>query len=304
MPSARPRGVIAATATPVDAAFRPDLPRLVRHCRALLDGGCDAINLLGTTGEATSFSVTQRLEVMEAIADSGLPLARFMVGTGVCSLEETVTLTRAACEMGYAGALVLPPFFYPGVQVEGLVAYVDALVARVDHPALAMYLYHIPQNTKVPWPVDVVAELKRRHPDVLVGLKDSAGNLAYAKEVVRAVPGFDVFPSSEASLADARDEGYAGCISATVNLTAALSQAGWSQQGTAEGAAAVAKAAAVRAVLSKQPLVASVKWALAAHYHDPEWARLAPPLQALSETQARLLQDALAALDNESRSHA
>jgi 4-hydroxy-tetrahydrodipicolinate synthase len=293
----RPRGVIAATATPVDAAHAPDLPRLVRHCRALLDGGCDAINLLGTTGEATSFGVAQRLAVMKGIADAGLPLDRFMVGTGVCALDETVTLTRAACALGYAGELVLPPFFYPGIQVEGLVAWVDALVARVAHPALAIYLYHIPQNTHVPWPVELVAELQRRHPGRVVGLKDSAGDLAYARQVVQAVPGFDVFPSSEAALAAAHADGYAGCISATVNLTAAPAQAGWSAQGTAEGGAAIAKAAAMRAALARQPLVASVKTALAWRYGDDAWQRLVPPLQPLSETQARALHDALEELE-------
>ena len=71
------------------------------------------INLLGTTGEATAFSVEQRLAVMRAVADAGLPLERFMVGTGVPALADTVRLTRAACELGFAGALVLPPFFYP-----------------------------------------------------------------------------------------------------------------------------------------------------------------------------------------------
>jgi len=111
MTSPRLRGVIAATATPIDPDFQPDLGRLVRHCRALLEGGCDAINLLGTTGEATAFSVEQRLRVMRAIAEGGLPLQRFMVGTGVPALEDTVRLTRAACELGFAGALVLPPYY-------------------------------------------------------------------------------------------------------------------------------------------------------------------------------------------------
>ena len=153
MSAARPRGVIAATATPIDAGGAPDHARLVAHCKALLDGGCDAINLLGTTGEATAFGVEQRLGVMRAVADAGLPLDRFMVGTGVPALAETVLLTRAACELGFAGALVLPPFFYPDMPDDGLVAYIDALIAAAAHPRLAVYLYHIPQNTKVPWPV-------------------------------------------------------------------------------------------------------------------------------------------------------
>jgi len=293
MAPARPRGVIAATPTPLDESFAPDLPRLVRHCRTLLYGGCDAINLLGTTGEATSFSVAQRLAAMQAIADAGLPLARFVVGTGVCALDETVALTRAACDIGYAGALLLPPFFYPGVQVEGLIAYVDALVARVERPALALYLYHIPQNTKVPWTIEVVSELRRRHPSTIVGLKDSAGDIAYARQLVHAVPGLDVFPSSEACLARAAEDGFAGCMSATVNLTAALAQTGWAAQGTPAGAAAIAKASSLRAAMARQPLVASVKTALSWRYRDDTWRRLAPPLQPLSETQERLLQDAL-----------
>jgi len=72
---------------------------------------------------------------MRAVAEGGLPLDRFMVGTGVPALDDTVRLTRAACELGFAGALVLPPFFYPQVPDDGLVAYVEALARRVDDPA-------------------------------------------------------------------------------------------------------------------------------------------------------------------------
>ena len=289
MTSSRPRGVIAATATPVDAGFRPDLPRLLDHCRALLDGGCDAINLLGTTGEATAFSVEQRIAAMRAVAEAGLPLDRFMVGTGVPALEETVRLTRTACELGFAGALVLPPYYYPDVSDGGLVAYVDALVARVDHPRLAVYLYHIPQNTKVPWPAEVVARLRERHGPTLAGLKDSAGDLAYARAIAAALPDFDVFPSSEGALGEAHASGFAGCISATVNVTARAAQAAWSGQGTPAGAAAVKKAAELRAIVARHPLVAAVKAGLAARYRDPAWARVCLPLVALpAERAARL----------------
>lgn len=292
MAPSRPRGVIAATATPVDAELRPDLPRLLDHCRSLLDRGCDAINLLGTTGEATAFGIDQRIAVMRAIAEGGLPLDRFMVGTGVPALEETVRLTRAACELGFAGALVLPPYYYPDVPAEGLLAYVDALIARVDHPRVAVYLYHIPQNTKVPWPLEVVARLRERHGEKLAGLKDSAGDLAYARAVVAALPGFDVFPSSEAALGEAQIDGFAGCISATVNLTAREAQAAWSAQGTPAGAAAAKKAAELRAVVAREPLVAAVKSLLAARYDDAAWVRVCLPLMPLAADRAVALRAA------------
>jgi 4-hydroxy-tetrahydrodipicolinate synthase len=290
----RPRGVIAATATPVDDGYAPDLPRLLRHCRSLLDNGCDAINLLGTTGEATAFNVDQRLVVMRAVAEGGLPLDRFMVGTGVCALEDTVRLTRAACELGFAGALVLPPFFYPDVPADGLVAYVSELVRRVDHPKLAIYLYHIPQNTKVAWPVEVVVRLRERHGMTLVGLKDSAGELGYARAVAKAVADFDVFPSSEAALGKADADGFAGCISATANLTAPFAQAAWSAQGTPAGAAAVKKAGELRALVAKHPLISAVKAALAAQYADASWSGVCLPLQPLAAEPASSLCEALA----------
>ena len=93
-------------------------------------------------------------------------------------------------------------------------------------------------------------------------------------------------------LANADAEGFAGCISATVNLTAAASQAAWSGRGTPAGAAAAKKAAELRAIVARFPLVAAVKAALAARYDDPAWSRLCPPLMALDAGRAAELRSA------------
>lgn len=296
MTSARLRGLVAAAATPLLPDFSPDIPRLVGHCRQLLEVGCHGINLLGTTGEATSFSVEQRLQVMQAVAESGLPMQQFMVGTGAAAFADAVTLTRTACALGYAGALLLPPFYYPGIGADALVHFVDHIVARVADPRLRLYLYHFPQNTKVPWPVDAVAEIRRRRGDVLVGLKDSAGDLAYSRAVASAVPDFDVFPSAEASIACAASAGFAGCISATLNLTAPAARRSWDLgPASAEGDAALRLANEQRRLLSRLPLVASVKAALAGHYMEPAWARTCPPLLPLGDAERETLCRDLAA---------
>jgi 4-hydroxy-tetrahydrodipicolinate synthase len=289
MSTRRLRGLIAATATPVTPELEPDVSRLVAHCRALLDGGCHGINLLGTTGEATSLSVAQRLAVMRAVVDAGLPLERFMVGTGAAAFADTVALTRAASQLGYAGALLLPPFYYPGVDGAALAAWVEALVDAVSDERLRIYLYHIPQNTKLPWPVETVAALRRRHGARIVGLKDSAGDLAYARAVAAAVPDFDVFPSAEGSIAHAAADGYAGCISATLNLTAGWARQAWDGWGSAAAERALAVAGEQRRLLGLRPLVASVKAALAARHDDPAWARMLPPLQPLDGPQQAAL---------------
>ena len=123
-------GVIAAVATAVDNNGLPDSARSTTLARFLLGNGCDGLNVLGTTGEATSFSLDQRKRVMTAYAASGLPLDRMMVGTGAAASADAIALTRHAAELGFAGALVLPPFYYKGVHDDGLVAYIDAIVDR------------------------------------------------------------------------------------------------------------------------------------------------------------------------------
>src|SRR5260370_3100896 len=123
------RGVIAAMARAVDATGEPDCARSLALARFLLAKGCDGLNVLGTTGEATSFSLDQRRRVMTAYAESGLPLERMMVGTGAAALADAIALTRHAAELGFAGALVLPPFYYKGVADDGLVSGIDALLA-------------------------------------------------------------------------------------------------------------------------------------------------------------------------------
>lgn len=288
-------GVIAAAATPLRDDLSIDHERLAMHCRWLLgDGGCDAVNLLGTTGEATSFSVEQRLAAMRAVAESGLPMHRFMVGTGASALADAVRLTAEAKALGFAGALLLPPFYYKGIDDESLGAYVDTVIERVGAEGLGLYLYHIPQNTGVPWPIEVVAALAERHPGILAGLKDSSGDIAYSTELAKRVPGIAVFPSSEATLGLAKARGFAGCISATTNVTGPLARIAWHQAGTPEAEEAVAAAAAVRAALSSVTLVAAVKDTLAEVHGDIAWRRPHPPLRPLTGAERRTLGDALA----------
>jgi 4-hydroxy-tetrahydrodipicolinate synthase len=144
MPQSALRGVIAAIATPIEQNGEPDIARATRLARFLLDNGCDGLNVLGTTGEATSFSLAQRQRVMTAYRDAGLPLGRLMVGTGAAAVADAVALTRHAAELGFAGALVLPPFYYKGVPDDGLAAYIDTIVSATAATPIPIYLYHFP----------------------------------------------------------------------------------------------------------------------------------------------------------------
>jgi len=271
-------GVIAAIATPVDENGAPDIKRAINLARYLLDNGCDGLNVLGTTGEATSFSVDERKSVMDAYKANGLPLQRLMVGTGAASVSDAVALTRHAAELGFAGALVLPPFYYKGVPDEGLIAYIDTLIKATERKPISIYLYHFPAMSGVPWHVPLIRRLLDSFPSRIAGLKDSSGDMAYARSAAAISRNFAVFPSTEAALLEARQGDFAGCISATANLNADLCARAWSQ---GDGAALDA-AVAIRKLFDGKPLVSGVK-ALLAHIHgDPALSRVRPPLAPFS----------------------
>lgn len=288
------KGVIAAAATPLRDDLTIDLDALVAHCRHLLgEGGCDGINLLGTTGEATSFPVEQRLAAMQAVARSGLPLERFMVGTGAAALADAATLTAAARDLGYGGALLLPPFYYKGIGSDDLVAYVEAVIGKVGARDLRLYLYHFPANSGVPYQPDAVKRLRDAYPETLLGLKDSSGDLDYSAGLARDLPGFAVFPSAEGSIGRAAELGFAGCISATANVTGPFAQEAWSGADGERAREGLDAAIAIRAAIATFPLVAAVKETLALRSGNDGWRRLVPPLVPLSAAQSAALATAL-----------
>jgi 4-hydroxy-tetrahydrodipicolinate synthase len=271
-------GVIAAVATPVTEDLAPDLKRATDLARHLLDNGCDGLNVLGSTGEATSFSVAERKSVMDAYKKNGLQLDRLMVGTGAASVSDAIALTKHAADLGFGGALVLPPFYYKGVPDDGLVDYVGTLVKVTADSKLPLYLYHYPQLTGLQWHVALIKRLRESFPSRIVGLKDSSGDMAFARSAAAVAKDFAVFPSTEACLIDARNGEFAGCISATANCNSDLCQRAWSQG----DATALDAAVTIRKLFEGRQLVPGVK-ALVSHIHgDPALARVRPPLSAFA----------------------
>jgi 4-hydroxy-tetrahydrodipicolinate synthase len=281
-------GVIAAIATPITPHLAPDVPRFLMLAQHLLKHGCDGLNVLGTTGEATSFAFEQRAGVMRAAA-AELDRKRLMVGTGAASLAEGTALTRLAAELGFAGALILPPFYYKDIDPQGVFDYLAAIVVATEARPIPIYLYNFPALSGVPYTSELVARLIEAFPERLAGLKDSSGDMPYARGLAKAHPGFAVFPSTEAVLGEARGAGFAGCISATANLTSDLCGQAWRKDDTR----ALERAVAIRKLFDGKPLVAGVKAGLAHMHRDERLARPMPPLVIWPEAERKALAQAM-----------
>ncbi|MCC5779256.1 dihydrodipicolinate synthase family protein [Nitratireductor sp. B36] len=280
------RGVIAAVPTPVTASGDPDTARFLRHAQWALDNGCDALNVLGTTGEANSFGPEQRTTLMEAAAGA-LDTTRLMVGTGTPDLKTTIALTRRAHELGFAAALVLPPYYYKGVSDEGLFAWFERLISGTSGTPIPVYLYNFPQMTGLTFSPALARRLKEAFPDRITGAKDSSGDLDYASELAK-ISDFAVFPSNEASISKAESENYAGCISATASVTAPLVAKLWAEPTNDD---ALEAASSARTAISAHPLIPAVKYLTARLHDDADFATPLPPHMPLTDEQKTALDE-------------
>ena len=273
MPAKGITGVIAAVPTPVDTKGDPIGDLFLDHAHWALSNGCNALNVLGTTGEANSLSADQRRTVMRTAANA-LDGSKLMVGTGTPDLQTTLSLTRFAHELGFAAALVLPPYYYKPVSDDGLFEWFSELIHQTAETPIPVYLYNFPQLTGITFSEDLARRLSSSFPERLFGMKDSSGNLDYAAQMAR-IENFEVFPSSETSLAQAKRDGYAGCISATVNINAPQSARLWQDPDDKDALDSVTKS---RGHIASYALVPAVKALIAHRLDQPGFARSLPPL--------------------------
>lgn len=292
------RGIYAAAVSPFREDGSLDAAKLVAYCQHLVtEGGCDGVAPTGTTGEGNSISFRQKLELAGAFAEAGFDPNRAIFGTGACATQDAIDLSKAAIDAGFPNVLVLPPFYYKNPSDEGLYRYFAQLIEAVSDDRLRVYLYHFPQMSATPIPVDVAVRLKKEFGPVVAGLKDSSGDMSQALAFASATGGvdsdFDVYPSSEAFLFEGLDGGCAGIISGSTNAFANYVQAG-RKDGPDSAAFALVKDA--RATASKYPLMAAMKQIEAWRSGDDGWTRMAPPLVPLSAEQKAGLKGDIEAL--------
>jgi len=287
----RIEGVLAPVITPFKRDYAPDADRFVRHCRWLLKSGCAGLAVFGTNSEANSMSVSEKRTLLEALVAGGVSPATLMPGTGHCALSDSIELTRAAVELGCAGVLMLPPFYYKGVSDEGLYRNFAEVIERVGDERLQLYLYHIPPVSQVGISLNLIEKLISKYPGIVAGVKDSSGDWSNTKAMLDAFAkeGFDVFAGSEVFLLDNMRNGGKGCITATGNVNPGAIDRLYRNWRSADADRMQAAITATRKIVQKQPMIPALK-AVVAHFgNDPRWSTCRPPLIELNASQEKEL---------------
>ena len=287
----RIEGVLSPVITPFRKDYSPDAERFVRHCKWLLRSGCAGLAVFGTNSEANSLSVPEKRHLLEKLVAGGVPASTLMPGTGHCALSDSIEMTRAAVELGCAGVLMLPPFYYKGVSDEGLFRNFAEVIERVGDERLSLYLYHIPPVAQVAITLPLIERLLSKYPGIVAGVKDSSGDWSNTKAMLDAFAkgGFDVFAGSEVFLLDNMRGGGKGCITATGNINPGPIANVYKNWRSNDADQLQAGITATRKIVQKQPMIPALKTAVAHFGNDPQWKTCRPPLVELTSSQEQEL---------------
>ena len=291
-------GVYTASLTPLKRSYEPNLQALVRHVKWLLESGSDGVALLGSTGEANSLTIEQRLAIIE-ISAKKLPTDRLIMGTGSCSLKDAVHLTKASIDAGVYAVLVLPPFYYKPQSDKGVLRFFSELISIVDDTRLRIIFYNFPKLSGYNFSVEILQELKQRFGDIAAGIKESSGEWKNMLGIVQNIPDFMVYTGTETLLLDILNKGGAGCITATANLIAPECQRvyqAWKNNKQKVAEEAQMNLTNLRKTLENYPLVSELKSLFASKTNAEEWENMLPPFDPILDKQVEELTEQIKGL--------
>ena len=289
-----PHGVVAPILTPFndDLSIATDLYVGLAH--QLFEQGCAGLAPFGTTGEALSVGIDERIAAIRALVDGGIDPAKMIPGTGLSNIADTTRLSRACLDLGCSAVMTLPPFYFKGVSEEGLYRYFAGLIKAIG-PDARIFLYHIPPVAVVGIPPSLAARLHTEFPEQIVGIKDSSGDWENTRALFE-IDGLIVYPGSELPLIDALQLGGPGCITATANVNAkAIARVvELFDQGDIDAAQQAHEAVRqTRLTIQEHAPIPAQKRLLAMQTGDARWANVRPPLGAMSESDGKNLAAAL-----------
>lgn len=176
------RGIIPPILTPMNA----DAEQTVNHAELrnqverLLAGGVHGLFPFGTNGEGYILSLKEKEEVLETVLDQVKGRVPVYAGTGCISTADTIRMSKRAEEMGADVLSIITPSFALASQKE----LYDHYVAVAKHVNIPIILYNIPPRTGNRLLPETVQALCR-DVDVIVGAKDSSGDIENLKAYIR-----------------------------------------------------------------------------------------------------------------------
>lgn len=207
------KGSGVAIITPFDEKGNIDYKTLRNLLEWHVSSKTDAIIIAGTTGEASTLTNKEHLEVIGFAVDVVQGRIPVIAGTGSNDTKHMVYLSTEAERLGADGLLCVTPYYNKSTQ-EGLYQHFSAVAEAVDIPII---LYTVPSRTNVNIEVETVIRLSS-HKNI-IGIKDATGDLDYTQEISNALPGFYIYSGNDDLIYDVCEAGGHGVISVVANIS-------------------------------------------------------------------------------------
>lgn len=210
-------GILTAMITPFDGNDRVNLNELGKMIEYQIEGGTDAVVVLGTTGEPATMTEEEKVEVIKYAVENFKGRIKIIVGTGSNDTKKAVAASVRAEKLGADGVLVVTPYYNKCTQ-DGLYLYYKTICEAMKIPVIA---YNVPSRTAV----NIMPETAERLADIpnMAGIKEASGNMAQVVETMRRIRGkLDLYSGEDFLNLPMLAIGGAGLVSVTSNIAPAL----------------------------------------------------------------------------------
>ena len=210
------KGIFAASMSILDKNLTLDLNKTIIHAENLIDQGCHGVAIFGSTGQAQLISVSEKISLLNKLSSNKYK-DKYIIGTGLNSLGETINLMKIATSLGFDKFLIMPPAYYNYGDNE-VIAFYSKIIDKI--PKSKIILYNFEKLCGYKFSISCVEELAKKFPNQIVGVKDSSYNLYENLKIEN----FSILPGSELKLLKGLEIGCTGIITATCNVTASLAR--------------------------------------------------------------------------------
>jgi len=209
-------GIYAASVSILDKNLRLDIAKTIKHAENLIDQGCHGIAIFGSTGQAQLISFEEKIKLIEQLSKSKYK-ENFIIGTGLNSLNDTISLMKICKSLNFEKFLIMPPAYY-FYKDKDVINFYTKIIENIS--TCKIILYNFEKLCGYKFSIECVETLAKKYPNQIIGVKDSSYNLYENLKIKN----FSILPGSELKLLKGLKLGCSGIITATCNVTANLSR--------------------------------------------------------------------------------
>lgn len=276
-------GIYAATLSVLNDDLSLNIKKTINHAENVMELGCHGVVFFGSTGQSQLISLSDKIQMINNLPDSQHK-EKFIVGTGLNSLGDTINLMSISLSNKLNKFLIMPPAYYK-YQDDDVINFYSKIIEAL--PESEIILYNFEKLSGYVFSLECIEKLVSKFPKQIIGVKDSSYNL-YKK---LKIDNFSIMPGSEIKLLEGLSIGCSGIITATANVTASLARNVYDDFVNKRDQTQNQKLCEVRSTFDKFNLISGLHTILKSK--DNNFKNLLPPLHLLPKDQEHELKTLL-----------